>query len=262
MSAVQAQDRCNQCTAVLTGPYCQSCGQPSLAVRRSFGDVIYGQTGRLLHTLWLVIGKPGELAREIDEARDRRSMRPGALLTNLIAAFFLIAGGVGGFSARTMIEAGPRDFADRLVAERTAARGVSREVFDERLESRFRAEYSILITLSSLSYAFAIGVVERRRRKAWLVHLAAGIQYLCFTFLTTAVLYGISRLAGFELMSHPAAVVLVLLVLGAYIATSLRRVYGDPLGVAVAKTLFVLLIGIISDSLLQYASLFIAIFTA
>ena len=57
-----AQTHCHQCAAALSGPYCQHCGQPSLAVRRSFGDAIYGQTGRLLHSVWLLFTKPGELA--------------------------------------------------------------------------------------------------------------------------------------------------------------------------------------------------------
>src|SRR3982751_672995 len=97
--ATPRDDRhCRLCGAELTGPYCQACGQPSLAVRRTFGDAITGQTGRLLHTLRVLITEPGGLAREIDEARDRRSMRPAALLTNLIAVFFLLAGGVGGFT--------------------------------------------------------------------------------------------------------------------------------------------------------------------
>lgn len=191
MSTVQAQGRCNQCTAVLAGPYCQSCGQPSVAVRRSFGDAIYGQTGRMLHSLWLLVAKPGELAREIDQGRDRRSMRPGALLTNLIAVFFLAAGGYGGFTAGSVLHEDPTGYAARIKAERLAERGIAEEVYDERLESRFRTEYSILITLSSFSYAF-----------------------------------------GFTLPR------------------------------AIAKLVFVMLIGLLSDSLLQYAALLIAILTA
>lgn len=262
MSSVPIQDRCNQCAAVLTGPYCQTCGQPSLAVRRSFRDAIYGQTGRLLHTLLLVIARPGELAREIDQGRDRGSMRPGALLTNLIAVFFLAAGGYGGFTASTVLVEDPTGFAARIKAERLAERGISEEVYDERLESRFKTEYSILITLSSFSYAFAFWVVERRRGKSWLVHLAAGIQYLCFTFILTAVAFGLARLTGVGLAQHPLIGTAMLVVLAAYILFTLRRVYGDTLLRAAAKMLFVLLVGLVSDTLLQYVSLLIALFTA
>jgi hypothetical protein len=89
MTTAPAVAHCRLCGATLTGPYCQACGQPSAAVRRTFGDAISGQTGRVLHTLRVLVTEPGGLAREIDEARDRRSIRPGALLTNLIAVFFL-----------------------------------------------------------------------------------------------------------------------------------------------------------------------------
>jgi hypothetical protein len=257
-----AQPRCNPCGAELAGAYCQNCGQPSVAVRRSFGDVIYGQTGRLLHSLWLLFTRPGELAREIDEARDRRSMRPGALLTNLIAVFFLAAGGVGGFSAQTVLHEDRTGYMASLAAERAAARGLNEAVYQERLESRFRSEYSILITLTSFSYAFAFWVVERRRRKPWLVHLAAGIQYLCITFIVTAVMFGVARLTGLDLQAHPAIGLATIAILAGYIVLTLRRVYGDSLPMAAAKMLFVLCVGVVSDTLLQYASLVIAILTA
>ena len=141
---------CHLCGTALTGPYCQACGQPSVAVRRTFRDAIMGQTGRLLHTLRVLVTQPGGLAREIDEARDRASMRPGALLTNLIAVFFLLAGGIGGFTADVLIAQDGRGSIAGLVAKRADARGVGPAVYHERLENRFRSTYSVLITLSSL----------------------------------------------------------------------------------------------------------------
>jgi len=228
MSSVRTQGCCNQCTAVLTGPYCQNCGQPSLAVRRSFRDPIYGQTGRLLHTLGLVIA----------------------------------AGGYGGFTASSVLHEDPTGYAARIKAERLAERGITEAVYDERVENRFKTEYSILITLSSFSYAFAFWVVERRRGKSWLVHLAAGIQYLCFTFILTAVAFGLARLTGVRLTRHPAIGIGMVVVLAVYIMFTLQRVYGDRRLRAGAKMLFVLLVGVVSDTLLQYASLLIAGLTA
>lgn len=253
---------CRLCGAALTGPYCQSCGQPSRAVRRTFRDAIMGQTGRFLHTLKVLATEPGGLAREIDEARDRRSMRPGALLTNLIAVFFLIAGGVGGFSANALVAQDASGWLGRVVQQRATAREVAAAVYAERLEHRFRSTYSVLITLSSLSYAGALWLVERRRRKAWVVHLAAGVQYLCVTFLLSAIVYGGGRALGVEIATHPAVGVALIVLLGVYIVLMLRRLYGDAPLPAIGKALVVMLIGAVSDSVLSYAALGIALVAA
>ncbi len=253
---------CRMCSAPLAGPYCQQCGQPGPTVRRSFRDAITGQTGRLLHTLRVLVTEPGGLAREIDEARDRGSMRPGVLLTNLIAVFFLVAGGVGGFSADTLLA---QDTTGRLaarVAARNVERGVAPAVYAERLENRFRSTYSVLITLSSLSYAAALWLVERRRRRAWIVHLAAAVQYLCITFVLSAVIFAAARLAGVDLATHPGFVYGWIGLLFAYIVLTLRHLYQDAWAPAVAKSAAVLLIGGFSDLLLAYAALAIALVAA
>jgi hypothetical protein len=264
MDAAAPRDdaRCRLCGAGLTGPYCQACGQPSVAVRRTFRDAITGHTGRLLHSLRVLVTQPGGLAREIDEARDRASMRPGALLTNLIAVFFLLAGGIGGFTADALVA---QDRSGRLagvVAHRADDRGVGTAVYHERLESRFRSTYSVLITLSSLAYGAALWLVERRRGKAWVVHLAAGVQYLCVTFLLSALLYGGSRLVGYDLAGHPGVGLALVGVLGVYIVLMLRHLYADAWPWAVAKALVVLAIGALSDSILAYAALAIALVAA
>ncbi len=254
--------RCNFCGTSLTGPYCQACGQPSVVVRRTFRDAIMGHTGRLLHTLRVLLTEPGGLAREIDEARDRGSMRPGALLANLVAVFFLLAGGVGGFTSDTLIAQDPTGHIANFAAERAAERGVATSVYHERLENRFRSTYSVLITLSTLSYAAALWLVERRRRKSWLVHVAAGVQYLCITFILSALLYGGGRLLRVDAASLAPVSVATIGVLGLYVVLLLRRLYGDGWGAAIAKALVVLGIGALSDSILSFAALAIALVTA
>lgn len=253
---------CRFCRAALTGPYCQACGQPSLVVRRTFREAIMGNTGRLLHTLRVLLTEPGGLAREIDEARDRGSMRPGALLTNVIAVFFLLAGGVGGFTSDALIAQDRSGHIANFAAKRATERGVATSVYHERLENRFRSTYSVLITLTTLSYAAALWLVERRRRKSWLVHLAAGVQYLCITFILSAFVYGGGRLAGIDIAAVPFVGPAMIGVLALYIVLLLRRLYGDGWGAAAAKAIVVLVIGALSDTILSYAALAIALVTA
>ena len=264
MDAAAAIDsaQCRSCGAALTGPYCQACGQPSVAVRRTFRDAIMGHTGRLLHTLRVLLIEPGGLAREIDEARDRASMRPGALLANVIAVFFLLAGGVGGFTSDSLIAQDRSGAIAGFAAKRAAERGVATSVYHERLENRFRSTYSVLITLTTLSYAAALWLVERRRRKSWLVHVAAGVQYLCITFILSALVYGAGRLAGVDVAMTPGVGLAMIGVLGLYVVLLLRRLYGDGWPAAILKALVVLLIGALSDTILSYAALAVALLTA
>lgn len=250
---------CRECGATLTGPYCQACGQPSVAVRRSFKETLLGQTGRLAHTLVQLVLRPGELAREIDEARDRRSMRPASLLLNLIAFFFIVGGGVGGFSASSIIHRDPSGTMERTAQALAQKKGLDRALLDERVEQRFRAAYSVLVPIvSSFAYAFMLWVVERRKGKAWLVHFAAAVQYLCATFLLAAVTFGAGRVLGLDVMSMPAVQVATLLLLAAYMVVMLVRLYADAAWLAVLKTIAVLAVGGVVDGFMAYAALAVA----
>ena len=92
---------------------------------------------------------------------------------------------------------------------------------------------SMTITLTTLSYAAALWLVERRRRKSWLVHLAAGVQYLCITFILSALVYGGGRLAGVDVAAVPVVGVAMIGVLALYVVLLLRRLYGDGWGAVV-----------------------------
>jgi hypothetical protein len=140
------------------------------------------------------------------------------------------------------------------------ARGVSEEVLAERIGSRFRSTYSVLISLSAFAYAFAFALLHRRQAKPWIVHLVAGVQYLCFTFLVSALVFGTTSLL------HVQAVTTVvgygtIGVLAVYIFLLQRRVYGDAPGAAALKTLAVVAIGSVADSLLGVLSFVIAFFS-
>lgn len=124
---------CRLCGAALAGPYCHSCGQASVAAQRSFREVLMGQSGRLLHTLRLLLTRPGELAREIDEGRDRLSLRPLTLLLNLIPLFFLLGGGPGGFNARTLMSGDDTGTMVATLAHLAQEQGIAPALLEERM---------------------------------------------------------------------------------------------------------------------------------
>lgn len=253
---------CRLCGAGLVGTYCHACGQPTPAAPRGLREVLLGQTGRLTHTLRMLFTRPGELAREIDEGRDRASLRPLTLLLNLIPLFFLLGGGPQGFSVRMFVDNDPSHQLAALIERAATRRDVPPAVFEERIEQRFRAVYSLLVVVQVIAYGLMIGLVERRRRKPWLVHFAAATHYMCFSFVLSIVLFGSMRAAGANLARHPAIGAIPMLINLTYLTLMLRRVYDDRVPVAIGKTVLVLLVDYAVAIVLTIVALMTALWSA
>jgi len=228
---------------------------------RTLREALTGQTGRMVYTLRRLL-VPGALAREIDCGRDRLAVRPLTLLLNLIPLFFIFGGGVGGFNARYFIASDPSGDIAAAVAQRADKRGVPLPMYEERVEQRFKAVYSVLVVVQALAYGIALGVVERRKRKPWLVHFANAIHYMCFSFIVSTFVFGAVRLVHATLGDHPLLVAPLVLLNGAYMAMSLHRVYADRWPVAAGKAALLMLIGFVVSLVLTTSSVLAAIWTA
>ena len=231
--------RCRACSAVLAGPFCQKCGQPSAAVRRTLREVLSGQNGRLIHTLRIILTAPGELAHEIDEGRDSASMRPLTLLFHLAAFFFLVSTFTGfGIDVITRADASGT-FATTI--ERNAS-AYPPALYHERLEHRFQAIYTVFVPLIALGYGGTIGLTHWRR-KPWMVPLAGGIQYLCFIYLLLAVLWTAARAFGMDPFKlSPGQIVIVLVGVG-YATLTHRRICQERWTMATLKGVVVVVLG-------------------
>jgi hypothetical protein len=252
---------CRTCGTALAGPYCHACGQASPAARRPLRAALTGQTGRMLYTIRTLLTRPGELARQVDEGRDLHAVRPLTLLLNLIPVFFLLGGNVGGFGARMFVASDGTHRLQAAIEQRSAREQVGVEVFEERLEQRFRAVYSMLVVVQAAAYALALAVFERRRRKAWLVHAAAAIHYLCFSVVVSGLLFAAARLAGVPVTGHPWIALPGLLLNVIYMALTLRRVYGERVPPALAKAVGLLVFGTVVSIVLTGTAMAVALWT-
>jgi hypothetical protein len=218
-----------------------------------------GQTGRIFHTLRALVFKPGELALEIEEGRDRGSLRPITLLLNLVAFFFLLSTFTG-FLPDAIGSADPSGSIAKDMAEHAAKSGLSVTLFDERLAHRFQTAYTLFLPVIALTYGVSIAVTHPRR-KPWIIPIAAGIQYLCFVYLWVAALFIVVRLAGGSTIG--SLPVLALEGIGAIIYLTLlnRRLYRERWGLAVAKSIFVLLAGAIVHNLMIIVAVYAALAT-
>ena len=258
-AAVTAADvACRSCGAMLAGPFCHQCGQGSPRARRTLAEMLTGQTGRFLHTLKLLLLQPGELAREIDEGRDRRSMRPLTLLFHLIALFFLLSS-VTGFGTRAIEQADPSGTVATVIEKHAEAAGVPAELYRERLERRFETAYTLALPLIALSIALVIALLHRRWHKPAAVTVAAGIQYLCFAFLWLAAWLTLLRLLGIRAYGLSPVLLVELGVSVTYMTLMLRRIYDQRILLAVAKAVGVVAVSGAINNLVLYAALLVAL---
>jgi hypothetical protein len=258
-ASLPAQLACAMCGAVLAGPYCHACGQPSRAARRPLRDALAGQTGRTWRTLRLLLARPGELAREVDEARDRDSVRPLTLLLHVIALFFLLSS-LTDFRLHAMEQSDTSGALRQAIDQRAAKAGIAREVYAERVERRFQSAYTLLAALASIVCAGALAVLHRRSGKTWLVHVAAAIHFMCAVFVFSLAAFVVGRAAGWSYFDHLAAWNIAVNAIGfAYLVLMIRRVYREPWPRAVAKGAVVLIVGLLADTLTFIASLNVAL---
>ena len=89
---------CNNCDAVLAGPFCHQCGQPSKSIIRFFGsliselfDDIIRLDSRAFRTLSALLFKPGYLTNEYIRGRRYHYVSPLRLfLFSSILCFFVL----------------------------------------------------------------------------------------------------------------------------------------------------------------------------
>ncbi len=247
---------CSHCGQPLVAAYCAACGQPSSSARRPLRDTLLGQTGRFFHTLRTLVTRPGELAVEIDQCRDRDSLKPLTMLFHLMAAFFLVSGYTG-FGVQAVLELGYplfQGWADAAVA----AMGVPFPLGVERLQHRFQTVYTIFLPVVALAMGGLIALTHRRAGKPWIVPVAAGIHYECFTLLWLGALLCTLRALGLRAYASGPVLALQFTVGCAYIMLMLRRIYREAWGRALATALFALVAtGVLANGLI-FAAFYIA----
>lgn len=88
-------NRCYNCKAPLTGPYCHICGQrdddlrrPIWTFFRELFDAIFDTDSKIIKTILLLIFQPGGLSRAFMEGRRARFLPPFRLYVVLLFVFF------------------------------------------------------------------------------------------------------------------------------------------------------------------------------
>jgi hypothetical protein len=220
-------------------------------------EVLAGQNGRLAHTLRVILTQPGELAREVDEGRDRTSMRPLTLLFHLAALFFLVSTFTG-FGVDVIVRADGSGAFAGMIERHVMESHVPSALYQERLEHRFQAIYTLFVPLIALSYGGTIGLLHWRR-KPWIVPLVGGIQYLCFIYLFLGVLWTAARAAGIDPFGLSPMQIVVVLVGLAYATLTQRSIYAERWAPAALKGIVVVLAGALVHNFMLVSALGLAL---
>src|SRR6266550_1903352 len=133
---------CENCGALLSGPYCGQCGQPAIDYRRSFGHVLVDVLNEFLNwdskffaTIGLLIAKPWRLTNEFVAGRRVRYVHPLRLyLLASILFFFAVNYGARGLK----FEPGKLGPTDRAELEADLKRENLPPEAREKLETLFR----------------------------------------------------------------------------------------------------------------------------
>ncbi|HST60627.1 MAG TPA: DUF3667 domain-containing protein [Longimicrobium sp.] len=244
---------CENCGAVLAGPFCHACGQaaepPTRSVRAFANQAATDLTnldGRIPRTLGLLLARPGRLTREYLAGRRVRYTQPLQVYLGCAAAFFFVNAyrPFLTFNPRTsaitssLSAAGVSGNLDASTRASLAARGISLEQFRGQFEAATTGYLPAFLIGSVLLFAVAVQLAFRRERRGYLEHAVFALHWSAFFLLLMIV----DRL----LPQHPGgpgpADRVVALVAVVYLGLALKHVYAESWLATGIKTLLLFVV--------------------
>jgi hypothetical protein len=237
---------CANCEAPLTGPYCAQCGQHAHESARSMGALLHDGwhslthlDGRLWHTLWLLLRRPGELSRQYMANRRARFLPPFRLYLIVSLMYFAMAGltDSGTFLQIRLDETDTAEQCQHIeisptFLQKRIQRACERMVADggKSLRGGFMASLPRAMFLFLPLIAGALWLLYWRPRRHYVEHLVFFLHAHAAAFLVgTAVLLVVkagSVLPWFS-FALPLLMAAVYLWLAFYIYFAMRRFYGQ-----------------------------------
>lgn len=166
---------CRSCGAANTGRFCAQCGAAAGAARPAEpglrDDVLetLGWDGRLLRTVRHLLLRPTRVIRAHMEGGSHGYLPPVKLFFTLIAIYMLLGSVVRPISADQIEALELRGPEGATVGERLRARGLSRDHFIDRMNTRWNALYPVTAAVSLLPLVLLLRRWDRRR--TWRQHL-------------------------------------------------------------------------------------------
>lgn len=244
---------CNNCGASLLGEYCHRCGQKEAgtdwrsfrSIAREFWDELVSLDFKSVRTIAALV-YPGYLAAEFIAGRRRRYLSPLKVYFLAAALFFLVAPRVMDFSFERQTVLDPNGEFRARVEARIAETHVDRALFAERFNARLQTIYTLTPMFSVLSASLILRALFGRRYP-WLgPHVVVGLYYVAFIFLLVLVVHGLNE--AFDGANINALLALQFSIVLPFVFLTLRRVYGEPPGRTLWKTLVLVMLSFVLDA--------------
>jgi hypothetical protein len=260
--------RCPNCGALATGPWCAGCGQESWAGEHAFLHTVRRQWERIRHSIVALVVHPGQLTAEFRDGQRARSIHPWRLAFNVVAIFFVLSF-VTNFRIANFPKQDPSGELAKAMSVGAQQARVDEATFTERVDRRFNAIYTVLVTVSIASFAVLARLTHLRRRERWSVHFVFALHFTAWTFIANLVYYLAMRSFGlsptYESQTHAAGATLLGLIVFwqySYVLLGFRRVYADPWIGAGAKALVAVVVWVLITNLVVVLSFWLAVKTA
>jgi hypothetical protein len=262
MSEIPPADRCLNCDAALSGPFCSSCGQrvvpPNPTVAELTHDAwqeLSGYDGRILATVRGLL-RPGHLTQEYVAGRRARYLPPLRVYLTVSVLYFVLAAAapvtIGGAPVRAgglridVPDASAMSEEDRaqLQAALADAPGILRPMLQSLLDdpAGFRARvFAIMPRVSFVMLPVFAGIVSLLYRgRTFPTALVFTVHLYCFMFSVMSVVELI-KFTGSSFAAVGTALLAVAL-LAVYALAAFRRVYGGSWLTLAAKTVVIMLV--------------------
>ncbi len=261
-TAIDSAASCANCGTSLTGEYCHSCGQKRIDADwqsvprflRHFADELAHLDFRGVRSV-AALFTPGKLPAEFLAGRRRRFLGPLKVYFICAALFFFLAPLVSGLTIREMVDNDATGTMRRLVDAQVARKQMTFELFAERFDSRIQTVYTLGLSVSVIAYALILKLLFRRAAPALATHLIFALYYIAFFYLLALMGGAIDKAAGGLHWLGSLGVMLGILLPYTFLAA--RRVYREPPARTFWKVCVLIAAGVIIDSPLNAAWIFL-----
>jgi hypothetical protein len=228
---------CPSCGARLEGAFCYRCGEAKpdahdFSWKHALHDAVHEfihLDGKIVHTLWVLIRRPGFLTAEYWEGRRSLHIRPLRVYI-VLAAIHLIAMSASFYRVDFFLQGSGAGPLQRLISRIATRQQTTPETVQAAINEKLAKTYSVVQYFAALGFALVPWMLYRRRRPYYLQHAIFAIHVYSFYFLLTTAVTQILTAQQWQRSPLP-------LVTMAYLYFAVRRLYGERRWTALWKAL-------------------------
>jgi hypothetical protein len=259
---------CPNCGAPALREWCAHCGQEAIVEQGALALTLRRQGRRIRHTVAALVLHPGQLTAEFRDGQRARSISPWRFAFNVMAIFFVLSFATD-FRVANFPKQDPSGTLARAIATAAQQAKVDLPTFEERLDRRFNAVYTMLVVVAIGFTALLARLTHWRRRGRWSVDFVFALHLTAWSFFLNAIY--LLALRAFGLTSYLtsadprqrelglALLAAVLLWQLGYVVVAFRRVYADGWFGAGAKAAAMVALRLLVDNAVIFLCVWLAL---